>query len=197
MMRYEFPPLIAAIWDAKTTIERIRKYPGDTVFILKTDLISVQGQNKALKKPSFRVFVDIDFVDGLSGDEYGFRFLKLQGLDGIITVKPRLIEVAKKYAYPAILRSFALDSSALRHLHETILSCKPEIIEILPGCAFPKAISFLREKQIQPFPVCISAGLVDEAQEVNNLIKSGAQAVSSSSETLWEQYHHIRREVSK
>jgi len=38
---------------------------------------------------------------------------------------------------------------------------------------------------------------VDEAQEVNNLIKSGAQAVSSSSETLWEQYHHIRREVSK
>ncbi|HPE42189.1 MAG TPA: glycerol-3-phosphate responsive antiterminator, partial [Thermotogota bacterium] len=83
-MKIDFPPLIAAVWDSKTDFERIRRYKGDTVFILKTDLISVQGQIKAYKKMSFRVFVDIDFVDGLSGDEYGFRFLKLQGLDGII-----------------------------------------------------------------------------------------------------------------
>jgi len=196
-MKIDFPPLIAAVWDSKTDFERIRCYKGDTVFILKTDLISVQGQIKAYKKMSFRVFVDIDFVDGLSGDEYGFRFLKLQGLDGIITVKPRLIEVAKKYAYPVILRSFALDSSALRHLHETILSYRPEIIEILPGCAFPKAIAFLREKRIQPFPVCISAGLVDDVQVVKFLIRSGAQAVSSSSEALWDQYQNIEREVSR
>jgi len=196
-MKIDFPPLIAAVWDSKTDFERIRRYKGDTVFILKTDLISVQGQIKAYKKMSFRVFVDIDFLDGLSGDEYGFRFLKLQGLDGIITVKPRLIEVAKKYAYPAVLRSFALDSSALCHLHETILSYRPDIIEILPGCAFPKVIAYLREKQIQPFPVCISAGLVDDVQEVKFLIRSGAQAVSSSSEALWDQYQNIEREVSR
>jgi glycerol uptake operon antiterminator len=196
-MTSNFSPIIAALWDPKLPLERLRRYGGNTVFILKSDIVGLRGQVKTLKKTGYRVFVDIDFVSGLSGDDYGLRFIMLQNVDGIITIKPRLIETARKYAFPAILRSFALDSSALIHLHETITTFHPEIVEILPGCAFPKAYAFLLGKHITPFPVFISAGLVDNVKEVRFLLQSGAKAVSSSAESIWEETLTIEKEVEK
>jgi len=179
-------PVIAAVWDFRRDREQLEKYTGNTVFILKTDLISLQGNIKFLRKLGKKAFLDIDFVEGLSNDEYALRYATLNGVDGIITVKPKMIELCKKYAVPNVLRSFALDSNALLKLSDTLNFLKPDYLEILPGSSFFKTREFISKTHGNNLPPLIAAGLVESEPELQTLINGGAISVSTSKKDLWE-----------
>lgn len=177
--------IIAAVWDFRRDQDCLATYGGNTVFILKTDLISLQGNLKHLRKIGKKAFVDIDFVDGLSNDEYALRYVSLCGVDGIITVKPKMIELCKKYAIPNVLRSFVIDSNALKKTADTIKNVRPDFLEILPGSSFFKARDHLKANFGDDMPPLIAAGLVESKSDLFKLFDGGAIAVSTSEKELW------------
>jgi glycerol uptake operon antiterminator len=185
MRKYKFSERIAAIWNPKEEIEYLARYKGNTVFLLSSDVVNISNHVKKIKKMGFNVFLDVDFCDGLASGEYAFRYASLQGIDGIITVKPKMIDIANSYGLPNVLRSFALDSNSLSRIKDMLVNTQPMFFEILPAAAFKKVSDYLDYKKIDSIQM-IAAGMIDTEDEVSQLIKDGAVAVSTSRKELWE-----------
>ncbi len=185
MKDYDISKIIAAIWNPKKEIEELDKYSGNTVFLLSSDLVNLGNHVKKIKKKGYNVFLDIDFCEGLGNGEYAFRYSTLQGIDGIITVKPKMIEIANSYGVPNVLRSFALDSNSLLRITEMLTNINPMFLEILPGSAFPKVFNYLKEKKVETGNM-IAAGLIGSKDETEQLLHAGARAISTSQIELWE-----------
>jgi len=185
MIDYNVTKIIAALWNPKKEIIELTHYPGDTVFLLRSDIVSLPGYIKKIKRKNLKVFVDIDFCEGLSSGEYAFRYLTLNGVDGVITVKPKIIEVARNFGVPSVLRSFALDSNSMRRLSDMLDSINPTFLEILPGAVFPKVKNYLVQKGYDKLKM-IAAGLVKETEEAETIFKNGATAISTSERKLWK-----------
>src|SRR6056297_3501348 len=184
MKPYNISNIIAALWNPKEELAHLDNYKGNTVFLLSSDLVNLGNHIKKIKKKGFKVFLDIDFCDGLGNGEYAFRYASLQGIDGIITVKPKMIEIANSYGVPNVLRSFALDSNSLLRINEMIININPMFLEILPGSAFPKVYHYLKSNGLKADNM-IAAGLIETQQEADELFKFGAKAISTSKTQLW------------
>lgn len=185
MKPYNISNIIAAIWNPKEEISHLDTYNGNTVFLLSSDLVNLGNQVRKIKQKGFKVFLDIDFCDGLGNGEYSFRYSTLQGVDGIITVKPKMIEIANSYGVPNVLRSFALDSNSLLRINEMITNINPMFLEILPGSAFPKVYDYLKTNGLKTDNI-IAAGLIETKKEADELFEYGAKAISTSKTLLWE-----------
>jgi len=182
----EISKIIAAVWDP-AHIDRLENYCGNDVFLLHSDIVGLCGHIKQIKRFKKKVYLDIDFVDGLGSDEYAFRYVMLNGADGIITVKSKFIEIAKKFAVPAVLRTFALDSSAVGRIVDTVNNCLPDFLEVLPGSSFGKVKNIIKRAEMKKIPKLIAAGLIEQSSEVELLLREGACAISTSSENLWKE----------
>jgi glycerol uptake operon antiterminator len=82
----------------------------------------------------------------------------------------------------SILRFFALDSRAVDRGIEQIESNKIDIVEVLPGIISKKVSPKLR--YFIPDIKIVAAGLVDKAEEINEL-KGHVNAISTSRRDLW------------
>lgn len=185
MKTYDISRIVAAIWNPREEIDKLDSYTGNTVFLLSSDLVNLSNHIKKIKRKGFRVFLDIDFCEGLGNGEYAFRYSTLQGVDGIITVKPKMIEIANSYGVPNVLRSFALDSNSLLRITEMLTNINPMFLEILPGSAFPKVYDYLKANGLKNEDM-IAAGLIETREETEALFKCGAKAISTSKTQLWE-----------
>src|SRR6056297_3551711 len=185
MKPYNISSIIAALWNPKDELDHLDMYHGNTVFLLSSDLVNFGNHIKKIKKKGFKVFLDIDFCDGLGNGEYSFRYSTLQGIDGIITVKPKMIEIANSYGVPNVLRSFALDSNSLLRITEMLTNINPMFLEILPGSAFPKVFHYLKSNGLKTNDM-IAAGLIETKEETKALLNCGAKAISTSKTQLWQ-----------
>ncbi|HOI63221.1 MAG TPA: glycerol-3-phosphate responsive antiterminator [Mesotoga sp.] len=171
--------IIAALWDRKTRPEEVDPR---TVFFLNGGLFEIQDRINEFKAAGKSVFVDIDFISGLSGDEDSVLFLKKCGIDGIITAKIRISKQAISLGMNSLLRFFALDSRAVDKGIQQILSNGVKNIEILPGLVSTKVAPRIRA--MVPDVNLVAAGLIDTSEELD-LLKKYVDGVSTSSTVLW------------
>lgn len=172
--------IIAALWDRK---ERPDSVIPDTVFFLNGGLFEIRERIDQFKSAGKRVFVDIDFVSGLSGDEDSVLYLKKSGVDGIITAKLRIFKQAMNAGMSeSLLRFFALDSRAVEKGIQQIVSNGVRNIEILPGIVSAKIAPKIRS--YAPDITIVAAGLIDSVEEIE-LLKKHVDGVSTSSTSLW------------
>ncbi len=168
--------VIAALWEEVNPEE----IPVDVVFILKSDLQQLRRQLNAYQRAGKTVYVDMDFVDGLSDGEAAVAFLKGLGVDGLISVKIKNFHACRKLGLPFVLRVFALDSRAVEKAFEQVISNDVDMVEILPGCAALKIGSRFKSAGIR----VVAAGLVSSQNELRELL-SVVDGVSTSSRELW------------
>jgi glycerol uptake operon antiterminator len=128
------------------------------------------------------VFLHLDLVNGLANDESGLRYLAtLDRLDGIITVRPHLVPVARKLNLLSILRLFLQDGRAVERGLQIIERAQPDAIEIMPGVSFLE----VAERFINlPMP-SIAGGLIRTPDVVHRILNAGAKAVSTTNVALW------------
>ena len=93
-----------------------------------------------------------------------------------------IIKAARDVGLFTVQRFFAVDSHSIDTTLESIKSSKPDMIEVMPGIA-TKVIAKLKGQLNIPI---IGGGLVDSADEVRAILRSGASAVSTSKRELWE-----------
>ena len=165
--------VIAAV-RSEEDFEAVAKSPARMVFLLQGNICKLSEQCRMLREAGKQVFLHMDLVDGLKGDDSGMKFASREfHLTGIISTKATCLKLAKEVGLLAIQRVFMLDTSALKTGVLHAKNCKPDFVEVLPGKEFQVPI--------------IAGGLISNWEDVEGAISAGAAAVSSSHRELWTQ----------
>lgn len=144
------------------------------------------GQLKSVvdhaKRANKKVLLHIDLVHGLRVDEYGIEFLVNEiKVDGIVSTRSSVMELAKRRGVLVIQRMFLLDSLSLKTEVRFGQRNLPDYIEVLPG-KLPDEIKEISEQTNVPI---IAGGLINSQEDVDNALAAGAIAVSTSRKELW------------
>jgi len=137
-----------------------------------------------LKNHNRKVLVHIDMIKGLTADEYGaIHLIQNYRIDGIISIKPKVIEVCKKRKVIGMQRIFLKDSISLKRSIEVIKKSQPDCLEILPAVS-TDIIKYIKDAlQCEVF----SGGLISSEEQVQDCIKAGAIGITVSNPDLWKQ----------
>ncbi len=152
-----------------------------TVFLLSTNIEEVGAQIEKAHKKGKKLFVHIDLAEGIGKDEYGIRYLKNLGVDGIISTRTNLIKQAKKAGIYTVQRFFIVDSHSVGTTLDAIKIGRPDMIEIMPGI-ITKVIGKIQEETDTPI---VAGGLFSSVEEMEKALEDGAAGVSASAKTLW------------
>ena len=178
----ECNPIIGAIKDDHD-LERVMQSDCNVVFLLNGDILTLKEKISSLKSNNKSVFVHLDMIGGISSNPVIVKYLKDEfHIDGIITTKSSLVKKAIEEGIPVVQRIFLLDSISLRNSIESIKRVKPSAIEIMPGL-ITKAVKRFN-KEFPDLPI-ICGGLIDEKQEIIDVLKNGAMAISTTKKELW------------
>lgn len=173
--------IIPAISDFKR-LERFINSSTKVCVLLNFRLAQLSDICQTLKKHDKKVLIHGELIKGLSNDEDGALYLiQSLGVDGIISSKPKVIELCKKRNVIGIYRLFLKDSLSYEQSLKIIKVIKPEYIEVLPyqGCNRIESLN-----KIVPSKY-LSGGLIDTLEDVNYCMKYGAIAVTTSKVSLW------------
>lgn len=173
--------IIAAVRSADM-LKRAVESQASAVFILGGELIEIGRMVDVARSARKPVFVHVDLIEGLAGDQAGIRFLARKiGPDGIITTRHHLVGVARKERLLTVQRLFIVDSQALATGVGAVNAGRPDAVEVMPGI-IPRIIA---EACVRLDVPIIAGGLIRSAAEVDEALKAGACAASLSREELW------------
>ncbi len=153
------------------------------VFILRGDILHIAEMVSAVREARKPVFVHLEFVEGLAGDQAGVRFLAERVRpDGIITTRSHVIGIGRKEGLITVQRLFIVDSQAVATGIAAASAARPDAVEVLPGVV-PGVVSEMSERLDAPI---IAGGLIRSRSEVDQALEAGARAVSLSTQALWD-----------
>lgn len=153
----------------------------DIIFMLAPNIESIKSQVQQALKSGKKLFIHLDLAEGIGKDEFGIRYVKAQGVDGIISTRTSIIKMAKKEGLFTVQRFFIVDSHSVDTTLETAKISKADMIEVMPGVV-PKAVSRLK-KELNTFVV--AGGLIETEEEIKNVTDAGASAVSVGKREFW------------
>lgn len=175
-------PVIAAIRNEEN-LEKAIHSSALIVFVLYGNIINIKQICERLRNVGKIVFVHVDLIEGLKGDNIGLTFIKRYGQPyGIITTKPKNIKQAKQLGLCTIQRIFAVDSLSLQTGIKNIQEVLPDAVEVMPGVA-SKIIKSMENEVHVPI---IAGGLIQCRKDIMESIGAGAIAVSTTKESLWD-----------
>jgi len=178
----ENAPVIAAVKNIQAAQAAVTA-PVGVVFILGGDIITVPPMVQMLHDAGKMVFVHLDLVNGLAGDQYAVRYVAHNWkLQGIISTHIPVIRAASEEGLMSVLRVFLLDSASLERGAESLRRSGADAIELIPG-VIPKAIR--RIHSTSPVHI-IAGGMITERAEIYSALAAGALGVSTSQQDLWD-----------
>jgi glycerol uptake operon antiterminator len=151
--------------------------------IVNFQLAEIHYIIEEIKKHHKKVLVHIDMIKGLSPDEFGATHL-IQNLkvDGLISIKPKVIEVANKKNIISIQRIFLKDSLSFKRSLDLVKRTNPMYVEVLPAISGELIIEIKNylEKDIY------CGGLLSSKEQIKDCLDSGASGVTVSNSDLWD-----------
>ncbi len=154
----------------------------DVIFLLYSNILTIEEHIRKTHEAGKKVFVHMDFTEGIGKDRAGMEFLKRMDADGILTTKTNMIRPAKDAGLITVQRFFILDSHSVDTALDSIRIAKPDVVEIMPGVVVKKIKEFA-DKVNTPILV---GGLLEFKEEVDAAIEAGATAVSTADRILWD-----------
>ena len=157
------------------------KSDAEVIFMQNSDILNVKDQINDAHSAGKKVFIHMDFAEGIGKDRAGLNFIKLMGADGILTTKTGLIRAARDIGLITVQRFFIVDSHSVDTAVDSIKIAKPDVVEIMPGIV-EKKIKEFADKVDTPI---LAGGLIEFEAEVDNALEAGAKAVSTARKDLW------------
>lgn len=153
----------------------------EIIFMLAPNIADIKKQAEAVHRAGKKLFIHLDLAEGIGKDEYGIRFAKEQGVDGIISTRSSIIKLAKKEGMFAVQRFFAVDSQSVSTMVDSAKASKADMIEVMPGVLYKVIEKLKRELNV---PV-VAGGLIETAEEIEKAVLCGATAVSTGKKEFW------------
>lgn len=180
MINLERSPIIAAVRTWEDFLEAARS-PVETIFMINSSILTLEETIEHARKNEKRLFVHVDFAEGIGRDRAGLLYLEKLGVDGIISTRANIVRMAKAFGLATVQRFFIVDSHSVDTAVESIRVSKPDTIEIMPGI-LPRSIAGFKEKVKMPV---IAGGLIENKGDIIAAIGAGASAVSTAKKELW------------
>lgn len=151
--------------------------------LMNFQLAQLEGLVETMKKNHKKVLIHSELIRGLSSDEYGAIYL-IQSLnvDGIISSKPKVIEICNKRNVIGIYRFFIKDTVSLKQSISIGQRLRPQFIEILPSACY-ELIGQIKE---QLDCEVLMGGLIKDEDHANTCFNHGAIAITTSDTNLWK-----------
>lgn len=181
-MSITIPSILPAISDFKR-LKYFLKTDFPVCILMDFQLAELEDIVNELKRNNKKVFIHIDLIKGLSSDEFGAIYLaqKLH-VDGIISIKPSVIMLAKKRNIIAIQRVFLKDTLSLNRSISLANKTEPDYLEILPAMANTILTRIIEETNSK----IICGGLISSKKDINDCLNQGAVSVTTSNPNLWK-----------
>jgi glycerol uptake operon antiterminator len=169
-------PVIAAFRDVENLSVPDLKGAG-VLFVLGGTIFDLPGLVEQAGASGKLVLVDIDLIKGAGKDAAGIRYLARESrVHGIITS-------AQKEGLASVQRIFVLDSESIAGGLNVVEKSRPDAVEVLPGLIVPKIMARIRARTSIPI---IAGGLITTEEEVREILRSGALAISTTTARLFE-----------
>lgn len=180
-MDFNGQKILPAVRDLKD-IEKILNSNFTYIVLLNTQIGQLKSIVELANSKGKKILLHADMIQGLKNDEYAAHFL-CQDIKpaGLISTRKNIVVTAKKHGLISIQRVFLLDSIALESSYKLLETTKPDFIEVLPGI-MPHIIKEVYEKTKIPV---IAGGLIRNSSEIDNLLKIGVTAITTSKKDLW------------
>lgn len=153
----------------------------NTIFHLSSNVLKIKKQANLAHFSGKKLFIHVDFAEGIAKDLFGMKILKMFGVDGIISTNGKIIKYAKEEGLLTVQRFFIIDSRSIDSTVESVKQSKPNMIEIMPGVV-TKVISRLKENISIPI---IAGGLIETCEEVEEALELGIYKISTGCKQLW------------
>ena len=153
----------------------------EIVFMLSSNIEDLKGQTERTHEAGKKLFIHLDLAEGIGKDEYGIRFVRSLGIDGIISTRANIIKLAKKHGLFTVQRFFIVDSHSVETTVESAKKSGADMIEIMPGTVC-KVIRRLKNELDMPI---VAGGLIETGEEISEAFEAGVSAVSSSRREMW------------
>lgn len=180
MLDYENYPIIAAV-KSEADLTSALTCEVQTVFLLSSNILTLEDYIDKAHKAGKLLYVHMDFVDGLSKDAAGVRYLATKGIDGIISTRSNIVSAATECGVSSVQRFFMIDSRSVDTALESLRTSKADMVEIMPALAYK---SIARIKASIKIPI-IAGGLIEHKDEIFNALNAGASMVSTGKTDLW------------
>ena len=182
MLDFENYPIIAAVRTEESFCEALEA-DVQAIFLLGSSILTIDSFVKRAHEKGKLLFLHMDFVQGISSDATGVKYLATKGIDGVISTRTNIISAASDCGIGSVQRFFMVDSRFEETALEALRGSRANMVELMPGIAY-KAIEKI--KQSVRIPI-IAGGLIDQKAEVFKALSSGASAVSTGKKELWVQ----------
>lgn len=180
MLDFDNYPIIAAV-RSDDDFEASLKYDIQTVFLLNSSILTIDSVLKRGHEKGKLIYVHMDFVQGISNDAQGVKYLATKGIDGIISTRANIIGAAHDCGIDSVQRFFMIDSRSEETALETLKNSRAAMVEIMPGIAYKSIEKIKRNVRI---PI-IAGGLIEHKDEVFKALSAGASAISTGKRELW------------
>ena len=178
---FEGQRIIPAI-STHQNLKKFLKLPLKYGILMNFQLAQLEDLVKAMHQHDKKVLIHSELIRGLSADEYGAIFLaQTLKVDGIISSKPKVIDVCKKRDIIGIMRLFLKDTHSLKQSIAMVQNTVPECIEVLPAVNtdLVKTIKKYVSSQV------LLGGLIQSETYLRQCLDAGACAVTTSKVALW------------
>jgi glycerol uptake operon antiterminator len=156
---------------------------GKLVYLLTGDPDNVEMMIRKIVAAEKIPLVNLDLLNGFSRDKYAVNYLKRVGAQGIISTHLDPLRHALAIGLYGIQRTFLLDTGAMDTISNQLRNTPVHALEILPALVAPKMLARVRAISAD-LPV-VGGGLIETMKEVEDLLKQGLSAVSTSNPVMW------------
>lgn len=170
-------------------LEKLMKLSYEYIVILDTHISQLKSIVELTKARGKKPLLHADLIEGLKNDESAAEYLcQIIRPAGLVSTRTGVIAKTKQNGLLAIQRLFLLDTNALEKSYALFARTKPDYIEVLPG-VIPHMITEVYERTGVPI---FAGGLVRTANDVEQALKAGASAVTTSNPELWNHFERYR-----
>lgn len=178
----EIAPVIPAANDEER-LEKALKTESPMIYILYGDICNIAGIVARVQAAGKKAIVHVDLINGLATKEIAMDFMaQYVHPDGVISMKSNLIAHANTLGFLTIQRFYLMDVLTYRNVEKHIKIADPDIVEFMPA-GLTKAMGYLMKNVDRPV---VASGLVLDKQDVMEVLKIGAVAVSTTNMDVWD-----------
>lgn len=175
-------------------LEKLMKLSYEYIVILDSHISQIRSIVELAKSHGKKPLLHADLIEGLKNDEYAAEYLcQVVQPAGIVSTRAGVIAKTKQNRLLAIQRLFLLDTNALEKSYAMFERTKPDFIEVLPG-VIPHIITEVSERTGIPI---FAGGLIRTVNDVEQAIRAGASAVTTSNAELWKHFENTGKQEGR
>lgn len=175
-------PVIAAVKNPEQLKLAVNS-EAQIIFVLFGDIMNIKQISDIVVSKNKIGIIHIDLVEGLlANKEVVIKYIKEETkFTGIISTKPQVVKLARRYDLIGVQRVFVFDTLSLSNVKNHIIS-ECDAVEVLPG-VIPKVLKIITKYSNKPV---VAGGLIETKEEVMQALSSGVTCVSTTKKEIWD-----------